>query len=43
MESANAGTFLKGEFVEMTFNFKAKSMCTFKGIGYYRMNEKKKL
>ena len=27
----------------MTFNLEVKSMYTFKGIGYYWMNEKKKI
>ena len=35
VESANLDTFLKEEFIEMSFNLKTKSMYTFKGIGYY--------
>ena len=40
VESANLDTFLKVEIIEMTFNLEAKSMYTFKGIGYYWINEK---
>ena len=29
----------KKEFIKMTFNLEVKSMYTFKGIGYYWMNE----
>ena len=40
LENANSVTFLKEELIEMTFNLKAKSMYTCKGIGYYWMIEK---
>ena len=34
IESANLDTFIKKEFIEMTFNLEVKSINTFKGIGY---------
>ena len=39
-ESANLDTFLKEEFIKITFNLEAKSMYTFTGIGYHLLNEK---
>ena len=40
VESANLDIFLIKEFIEITFNLEAKSIYTFKGIGYYWMNKK---
>ena len=40
MESANLDPFLKEELTKMTLNLEAKSMCTFKGIGYNWINKK---
>ena len=40
VERASLDTFIKKEFIEMTFNLEAKSVYIFKGIGYYRMNER---
>ena len=34
MENAYLNTFLKEEFIEMTFTLEVKSLYTFKGIGY---------
>ena len=41
MESGNLGTFIKGEYTEMTFDLEAKLMNTFKGIGYHSMTNGK--
>ena len=41
IKSAKLDTFLKEEFIEMTFSLEAKAMYTFKGIGYFWMNKKK--
>ena len=41
MKTANLDTFLKEEFIEMSFDLEAKSVYTFKGIEYYWINEKK--
>ena len=38
--SANLDNFLKEEFIEIDFASRSKAMYTFKGIGYYWMNEK---
>ena len=35
VKMANLENFLKEEFIDMTFDLKAKSMYIFKGIGYY--------
>ncbi len=40
VESANLDTFLKEEFIEITFDLETKSMYTFKRTVYYRMKEK---
>ena len=40
VESANLDTFLRKKFIEITFDVEVKSMYTFRGIGYYEMNEK---
>ena len=34
-ESSNLDSFLKEEVIEMSFDLEAKSLCTFKSIGYY--------
>ena len=39
-ECANLDTFLKEEFIEMTFNHEGKSIYSFKRIGYNWMNKK---
>ena len=39
VESASLDTYLKEEFIEMTFDHDMKSMYTFKGIGYIWTNE----
>ena len=36
MESENLDSFLLEKFIEMTFDLEAKSVYTFKRIGYYR-------
>ena len=38
IERANLETFLKEEFIEITFDLGAESMHTFKGTGYYSMD-----
>ena len=40
VESTNLVTFLKEEFIRMTFDLEAKSTYTFKGIGYCWRNKK---
>ena len=40
VKSANLDIFLVEEFTEMTFDLEVKSICVFRGIGYYWMNEK---
>ena len=40
VKSSNLDTFLKAEFIEMTFDIEAKSRHIFKGIGYYWMSKK---
>ena len=42
MKSQNVGSFLKEEFIEMTFDLEMKSLYTLKAIVYYCMNLKKK-
>ncbi len=39
-ESANCDTFLKKEFIEMSFDFDTKSMSALKRIGYFWTKEK---
>ena len=41
VEKANLDTFLSEEFIEMTFDLRAKSKHIFKRIGYSQINKKK--